>query len=675
MTNLAALDHRGRPNMKIAKYSMVSIFAVLAVTAMLSYGVWITLQKTIANVMRSEAETSAIHWAAYFYQNLEGIEDLIKTGAPTDRQAAQIEAAVDFGEVFRFKLFQPGGKIALVSDEFRFRAEGASLSEINDKALRVFETGESHIEVNDGTQKANRPDLYVEAYVPVKNNSGENIGVVEVYVDQSEAASILDAGFSWIALALPALCAFIYLIPSMAFLRKGQIAKRAKDEAEHLSQYDALTGLLNRRSFAELAQPLFGKNAADGDFIGIIYVDLDNFKKINDEFGHDGGDAFLRWTANAIEADLSTTGFAARFGGDEFVMCLPGVAHDQLRASAQNILKNVAKGTQHREKTIIGNVSVGIHFAPSFENLDDALHAADLALYKSKEAGKNTVTSYSEEMHSELKRRQQIERLLVNAVDGSGLELNYQPINDPVRKNILGFEALLRLKGDDGAIISPDKFIPLSEKLGLIIPIGKWVLEEAISNAANWPEHMFVSVNLSPVQFGPNELPGFIEGLLKTYDFAGSRLEVEVTESLLIGDDGNVASQIQEIRALGVAVAMDDFGTGYSSLSYLWKYKFDKLKIDRSFLKGYDENPGALKQLIETIINLGHGFGMTVTVEGVENDAHVDLLSTMHCDQLQGFHFGKPMQALDAASAISKDTLQSVPHDPIINRKTRTNVA
>ena len=661
--------------MKITKYSIASIFAVLSITAILSFGVWTALQKTVANVVQSEAETSAIHWAAYFYQNLEGIEELIENGEPTDGQAAQIEAAVNFGEVFRFKLFQPGGKIALVSDEFRFRAEGASLSEINDKALRVYETGVSHIEVNDGTQKENRPDLYVEAYVPVKNNSGETIGVVEVYVDQTEMASALNFGFSWIAFALPALCAFIYLIPSMAFLRKGQIAKRAKEEAEHLSKHDVLTGLLNRRSFAKLAEPLFSKNAADGDFVGMIYVDLDDFKKINDEFGHDGGDAFLRWTAIAIEAELGTTGFAARFGGDEFVMCLPGVAHDQLRASAQNILKKVSMGTQHREKTIIGNVSVGIHFAPSFENLDDALHAADLALYKSKEAGKNTVTSYSEEMHAELRRRQQIEKLLVNAIDGSGLELNYQPINDPVQKKILGFEALLRLKDHDGAIILPDKFIPLSEKLGLIIPIGKWVLEEAISNAANWPEHMFVSVNLSPVQFGPNELPGFIEGLLKKYDFAGSRLEVEVTESLLIGDDGNAASQIQEIRALGVSVAMDDFGTGYSSLSYLWKYKFDKLKIDRSFLKGFDENPGALKKLIETIINLGHGFGMTVTVEGVENNTHVDLLSTMRCDQLQGFHFGKPMQALDAANAISKEILDSIPHDPIITRKTRTDVA
>ncbi|MGJ8569481.1 MAG: EAL domain-containing protein [Hoeflea sp.] len=660
--------------MKITKYSIASIFAVFSITAILSFGVWTALQRTVANVVQSEAETSAIHWAAYFYQNLEGIEELIETGEPTDGQAAQIEAAVNFGEVFRFKLFQPGGKIALVSDEFRFRAEGASLSEINDKALRVYETGESHIEVNDGRHKENRPDLYVEAYVPVKNNSGKTIGVVEVYVDQTEAASILNSGFSWIAFALPALCAFIYLIPSMAFLRKGQIAKRAKEEAEHLAKHDVLTALLNRRSFVKMAEPLFSKNAADGDFIGMIYVDLDDFKNINDEFGHDGGDAFLRWTANAIEAELGTTGFAARFGGDEFVMCLPGVAHDQLRASAQNILKKVSKGTQHREKTIIGNVSIGIHFAPSFENLDDALHAADLALYKSKEAGKNTVTSYSEEMHAELKCRQKIEKLLVDAVDGSGLELNYQPINDPVQKKIVGFEALLRLKDHDGAIILPDKFIPLSEKLGLIIPIGKWVLEEAISNAANWPEHMFVSVNLSPVQFGPNELPGFIEGLLKKYDFAGSRLEVEVTESLLIGDDGIAASQIQEIRALGVSVAMDDFGTGYSSLSYLWKYKFDKLKIDRSFLKGFDENPDALKKLIETIVNLGHGFGMTVTVEGVETNTHVDFLSAMHCDQLQGFHFGKPMQALDAANAISKETLDSIPH-PIITRKTRTNTA
>lgn len=665
--------------MKITKYSIASIATVLSITAILSFGVWTVLHKTVDNLMQTEAEAAAIQWASYFYQNLDGIEQLIETGQPTDEQAEKIDAAVRFGEVFRFKLFQPGGKIALVSDEYQFTAEGASLTEINTDAKTVFETSETFISVNDGTQKENRPDLYVEAYVPIKNGEGQNIGVAEVYVDQTAAANTLKNGFSWIAIAIPLLCALIYLIPSMAFLRKGQIATWAKEEAEHLARYDVLTGLHNRRSFAKKVEPLFGKDAAEGKSVGLIYVDLDDFKKINDLFGHDSGDAFLIWTARAIESQLGETGFAARFGGDEFVVCLPDVTHAQLREIAQSILTTVEKGTRHREKTVVGHASAGIHFAPTSDNMDDALHAADLALYKSKEAGKNLVTCYSEEMHVELRRRQQIEKLLLQAVDGTGLELNYQAINESVEKRILGFEALLRLKDEDGSIISPDDFIPLAEKLGHIIPIGKWVLEEVISNAKDWPEHMFVSVNLSAVQFGPNELPKFIAGLLEKYDFTPSRLEIEVTESLLIGDDGHAASQIEEIRNLGVSVAMDDFGTGYSSLGYLWKYKFDKLKIDRSFLLGYEENPEALKRLMKTIINLGHGFGMQVTVEGVENNTHVDLLSTMRCDQLQGFHFGKPMLALDAATAISKDTLDSIPKDPEVaskkSAKSKTNVA
>lgn len=661
--------------MNYRKHSMTAILVVLIITSVLTYWVWAVINTTVDSVVKDEAEMSAVHWAKFFHRKLDDVEGLIESGKPNAQQASTIDVAVNFGEVFRFKLFRPDGTVALVSDEFLFMLEGKSVYNVNEKALKVFRTGVSHVSIHDGTQKSNRPDLYVEAYVPIKDTNGKHLAVAEVYVDRTEFAAIIRAGFSWIAIALPLLCAFIYVIPSLASLRKGAVANAAQAESERLSKFDGLTGLRNRRSFAEMVEPLFSKANGGNESVGMIYIDVDDFKQINDEFGHDGGDAFLRWTARAIQDELGENGFGARFGGDEFVVCLPHANQIDLRACGRRIMKKVAQGVYHRNKTVSGNISVGFCSAKTSQKLTDVLHAADLALYKSKEAGKNTITCYTADMNAELQRRQKIEKLLRDATDGTGLEVYFQPINKPASGQILGFEALLRLRDDDGEIVPPADFIPLAEKLSLITPIGKWVLNEAVSHAVTWPDHMFVSVNLSPVQFESNDLVACLRKVLQEHKYPAHRMEVEVTESLLMGDDGNTQKQIAAIRALGVSVAMDDFGTGYSSLGYLWKYNFDKLKIDRSFLLGYEKDPETLKRIIETIVTLGKGIGMTVTVEGVENSSHVDLLSGMRCDQLQGFYFGKPMTALDAASIICQETLNSLPKNETKSKQKRVDAA
>lgn len=646
--------------MRIRKHSLGAFSVVIAVTVVLSLGVWMALDRAVDRVIKNEAETHAVHWIEYFSHSLGNLEGLILSGEPNEKQAAIIDAAVQFGDVFRFKLFQPDGTIALVSDEFRFIKEGNALSEVNEKALAVFQTGNSNIATYDGRLKDNRPDTYLEAYVPITDGADKKIGVVEVYVDQTHMAENLRSGFSWIAYALPFLCALIYLVPSLAFLKKGAIANAEKARAERLSKYDVLTGLYNRRSFTLFVEKFFSRGGDDAEPVGMIFIDIDDFKQVNDSYGHEGGDAFLRATARAIEDQLPAGGMASRFGGDEFVVCLPGVSKEQLNEIAEKILTAVSNGVEYKGKTIIGHVSAGIHLASASQDIKDVLHAADIAMYKAKESGKNTITSYTTDMEQELKERQRIEKLLRQAADGTGLELHYQPINASDSKAILGFEALLRLKSEEGTIIGPDQFIPLAEKLGLIKPIGRWVLEEAISNAKSWPEHMFVSVNLSPVQFEPQDLPLMVSNLLEKHGFPAKRLELEVTESLLMGDDGSVHTQLEALKEMGISIAMDDFGTGYSSLSYLWKYKFDKLKIDRSFVLGYENDSETLKKIIETIVILGHGIGMEVTAEGVESDTHIDALAHMDFDQLQGFYFGQPMDAVEAARVISADTLTTL---------------
>lgn len=642
--------------MPLNRQSVLTIATVSVTTCVLMVGVWLFLVKTVDKVVQKEAETAAIHWVDYFRTHLDDIETLVSRGVPDKQQSTTIDTAVEFGEVFRFKLFRPDGTISVVSDEYWFKQEGKSLTDVNVKALGVFNTGISYVETGDGRQKTNRPDVYVEAYVPISNKSGERIGVAEVYVNQTEMATTLVDGFSWIALLLPAFSALFYLLPTIALLKKDAVAKAARAEAEQLANFDALTGLHNRRSFNNSAEIYFNGHST----IGTLFIDIDNFKRINDEHGHDGGDAFLRSVGHTLQSKLGENAIFARFGGDEFVACIGGVTPEELQLIAQDVLASVAKGTSHRGQTITGHVSIGLNIASSDEPLSDMLHAADTALYKSKDEGKNTITFFSDDLSNEFKRQRKLEKLLTQAVDGTGLELYFQPINQPGSKKILGFEALLRLRDEQGTMIFPDEFIPMTERLGLIKEIGKWVLRQAVITAKEWPEDIFISVNLSAVQFEAGDLTGFIKDLLSEYSFPAERLEVEVTESLLIRDDGSTQRQLAAIKNLGVSIAMDDFGTGYSSLGYLWKYEFDKLKIDRSFMLGYDQNPEKLERVIASVVDLGHGIDMHVTVEGVESDEHVNILKRMGCDQLQGYYFGKPMTVADAQSMISEENLNNL---------------
>lgn len=607
-------------------------------------GIWLLLSNTIEKVVEKEAKSTAVGWADYFVYHLENTETLIETGRPDLKQARTIDKAVEFGEVFRFKVFRPDGTNSFISDEYKDRPDEELQRVENQKARDVFITGASNIAIKDGTKKPSRPDVYVEAYVPIQNELGKRIGVVEVYIDQTDIVASMKDGFYWIALFLPFICALLFLIPTLGMLRESASAKKAKANAEQLANFDSLTGLYNRRYFNETAEKYFLKFKT----VGTLFIDIDDFKRINDEHGHHGGDTFLRNVAKVLKNKLGKNTICSRFGGDEFVACVGNISTYDLQAMTSEIIDEINKGVSHREQKIFGHVSIGMSIMESTEPLSEMLHTADTALYQAKAEGKNTTIFFSDELNHQLKRQKKLERLLHRAINGKGLELFFQPINQPVTKQVLGFEALLRLRDEQGIIVFPDEFIPIAEKLGLIKDIGKWVLEEAVKTAKKWPVDKFISVNLSSVQFEDGNLPIYLNDILLKHHLPAKQLEVEVTESLLIKDDGHAQKQLSEIKKLGISIAMDDFGTGYSSLGYLWKYEFDKLKVDRSFLQGYEHDPQKLTKVIGSIIDLGHYINMSVTIEGVENEEHADILKGLGCDQLQGYYFGKPMPLTNA---------------------------
>jgi EAL domain-containing protein (putative c-di-GMP-specific phosphodiesterase class I) len=289
------------------------------------------------------------------------------------------------------------------------------------------------------------------------------------------------------------------------------------------------------------------------------------------------------------------------------------------------------------------------------------LKSADLALYKSKADGRNCIRFFAPEMDVALRERMTLEKLLRDAVLHERFVLHYQPVFESAGRGLIGFEALIRLPAEDGTLIPPLTFIPVAEDMRLIDKIGAWVLREACRAAMAWPESLTVAVNLSPAQFEAGSVSSVVASALEEAGLAPHRLELEITETLLLGNNDTIMKELQVLKAMGVAIVMDDFGTGYSSLSYLWRFPFDKIKIDRSFMQGVDASGRDAETVIKTIIALGRELHMRVTVEGVETTAQAAFLDGVDADQVQGFFFGRPLSASEISVGLLKNLHERLP--------------
>ena len=309
-----------------------------------------------------------------------------------------------------------------------------------------------------------------------------------------------------------------------------------------------------------------------------------------------------------------------------------------------------------KDHEIVATASVGVALAPTDgTDPERLLKSADLALYKSKADGRNCVQFFMPEMDAALQGRIAMEKTIRDAVLHERFVLHYQPVFAISGRQLVGFEALVRLPAADGGLIPPNDFIPLAEDMRLIDKIGAWVLREACRAAAAWPEPLTVAVNLSPAQFTSGRVSAMVAAALEELGLAAHRLELEITETLLLGNSEAIMLELQSLKAMGVAIVMDDFGTGYSSLSYLWRFPFDKIKIDRSFMQGFDACGRDAETVVKTIVSLGRELNMRVTVEGVETAQQATFLDGIHADQVQGFFFGRPVSGAEVSVELLKD--------------------
>jgi diguanylate cyclase (GGDEF)-like protein/PAS domain S-box-containing protein len=449
--------------------------------------------------------------------------------------------------------------------------------------------------------------------------------------------------------------------------------RQAQAQISYMAHHDALTGLANRTQLVEKLQNALATPQLGGGSIAVHFIDLDRFKRINDTLGHDGGDFLLKTVAERLRSVTRIDDMVARLGGDEFVVVQTGVnGRDQAEVFACRLVSAVKAPMKLREQVTIATVSVGVALAPADgANPERLLKSADLALYKAKADGRDCIRFFVAEMDTELHARFKLEKIIRDAVLHDRFELHYQPLFEMLERRLIGFEALIRLPAEDGTLIPPLVFIPVAEELGLIDKIGAWVLREACRTAATWPEHLTVAVNLSPAQFLVGNVSAIVAGALKETGLAAHRLELEITETLLLGNSEAIMAELQTLKAMGVAIVMDDFGTGYSSLSYLWRFPFDKIKIDRSFMQGFDGSGRDAKTVVKTIIALGRELNMRVTVEGVETAKQAAFLDRVDGDQAQGFFFGRPVPASELSANILADfkRAHSTPSSaPILHR-------
>ena len=619
--------------------------ASLAAVILLLALVGIDLSRVVsAGMLRSDALSTTSAWAATLVDGVDDIPAIIGGAPPSERTEHLLNEASQVGEIYRFRIWSTTGRLVFTSERKSSSQPPSTIAErFGQGVAKSILSGAPFIESGAGNPPHN-PAYYADTCIPFKRN-GAVIGILEVYFDQTADKALYERSF----LITEGIIAIAVLlaggIPGIMVYRKMLAHRAAQAEALYLAEHDSLTGIPNRRYLGDAAKDALAWTRRNKSYVAALLIDVDRFKDINDSFGHGAGDELLLAFATRLKSTIREEDMVARLGGDEFVVLEVGMAQPGGAAHlADRLMKMLSEPYVIAGSKLICRASIGVAIAPTdAQEWDKPLSCADAALYKAKAAGRNTVCFFETGMDDLVRKRWRLETDLRRALDAGAFQLAYQPLFSFHDHSLLGFEALLRWP-EGWEPRSPADFIPIAEESGLIVPIGTWVLETACRTAAAWNKPLKVAVNLSPVQFRHGDIVANVGAALHTSGLDPARLELEVTESLWIQDTDTVLDQLGQLRAMGVSIVLDDFGTGYSSLTYLWKFPFDKVKIDRSFVMGMELDPKAVA-IVNTIVALGKTLDLTITAEGVETPEQAQVLREAGCDQAQGYLFGRPLSA------------------------------
>ena len=606
--------------------------------------------------LRRGAQQTGVRWAQLASLTVPDLPLALSGGGVTPAAREQLQRLGRSSDVFRFKLFDAAGRRVLLSDDLAqpaalpppsesegigHAAQDAAKLAIRNQVL----AGQVHSEViRDGAGKSGpvRPTVYSETYVPVMQD-GKVLGVVEVHVDQADMAASIRQAVGRVLGAVLLVLLVMLAFAGYQFWRSMHQQRGAQARVRYMAHHDALSGALNRASFTDVLEKAAWRRAEGGPSFSLLCIDLDRFKEVNDSLGHAAGDEVLRLATQRLKDAVREGDKVARLGGDEFAILLTSVASvEAVTPLAQRVVEALALPFEVGEMRVRcgGSVGIAIHGVDATDP-DDLLGKADLALYRAKANGRGTFSFYDVAMDRQMQARRELTRDLRSAIDADQLALHYQPLYGSDGTTLTGYEALLRWQHPTLGNVPPVEFIPLAEETGLIEAIGQWVLQRACIDAATWPVPLTVAVNLSAAQFTSGDLVGAVTLALAGAGLDARRLELEITESLLMNNTEDVLATLRALAAMGVPIAMDDFGTGYSSLAYLWRFPFDKVKIDRAFTHnlGHDAKVGLI---VRSIITLAHSLDIRVNAEGVETPSQMSALQEHGCDEFQGFLLGRP---------------------------------
>ena len=490
-----------------------------------------------------------------------------------------------------------------------------------------------------------------QSFLQLENAAGETFAAF-AWEPKKPGAKILGNVLPFVALAIAGLLLLTVLM--MRYLKlAGEAIAAGESQRQHLASHDSLSGVLNRMVFAQRLDVAVNERHAGGPAAALVTIDLDHFRTINETQGYDTGDALLQATASRLRRVFNNEDVIARLGGDNFAVIVAGATdRHNLDAIGKRTIEALGAAYSVRGHTVVIGASAGIVALDQAGDSASVMRLAEIALDRAKTEGRNRYCVYDSAMDANLTERKRLESDLRAAVDGEGLSVAYQPIVSPDGERVMGVEALCRWQHPVHGFISPLHFVAIAEQSDLIVALGEWVLRRACIDARAWPE-ISLAVNVSPLQFRRPDFPDTVQRILHQTGFDPRRLELELTESVLLCDVNQAKAAMQRLKATGVNLALDDFGTGYSSLLYLRTFPFDRLKIDRSFISNI-ETADEAAAIVHAIVSLGRGLGMKVTAEGVETAEQQLFLRAAGVHSLQGFRFCKPVSAEEIGARLRR---------------------
>ena len=625
---------------------LVLCVLVLALTAGFAY-----LRSKTDQLLRLDAVAVASDWSHYLVRTTPEFLLILAGELPSSSTLAAYRHAERLSRVRSFEIFDRHGTLRM-SFAGGQAVEGTSASM---PLLTLAGSTDSPL-----VAREQGPGDLARVILPLEV-AGHVVGYLVAAVDQDGLKStfLVQALQTAVSLAVLLLLLAILVHAGLGFQRR-----RSAAQIRYLARNDSLNGLPNRQAFIEALDDKLARYAAHDRETAVMLVDIDRFMQINDALGQEGGDHVLSVVAQRLVAGCNGS-IVARLGGDTFgVIISSDAATVEAERVGGRILDLLSETVEWQSQRVQPLSSLGAVVSPTDgRETSQLLRRADIARHAAKAAGGNRMHFFNDRLGRHYEERLQLQRTIEAAIAAESFRLEYQPIIDLRSGRLAGFEALIRMAGPNGEDIPPAIFIPAAEHTGAIAAIGRWALMHACRFAANWPRHLQIAVNLSPVQFEAEGIVGDIATVLAESGLAPERLEIEVTEGVMLRDSPVIRERLRALQALGVRVVLDDFGTGYSSLGYLWQFPFDKLKIDQSFIRAIDRNPRA-RGVLRTIIALGRTLGLPVTAEGIETEREAAFVRKLRCDLVQGYLFSRPLPETEVARFIMKD-VRPKPAEPV----------